>query len=58
MTRCNGNAQTLIKGEYSNLAILLKPVDNKFHNIWSVILNHSIIYNNMVKLSIGTKPHK
>ena len=43
--------------EYSNLAILLKPVNDKFHNIWSVILNHSMIYNDTVKLSNGTEQH-
>ena len=42
--------------EYSNLEILLKPVNNKFHNIWSVILNHYMTYNNVGKVSNGTKP--
>ena len=32
-------------------------MNDKFHNIWSVILNHSMIYNDTVKLSNGTEQH-
>ena len=72
MTRCSGNVQPLSQkllqkfydhsstgcSRKSAITQSLKPINDKFHNIWSVILNHSMIYNNIVKLSNGTKPQK